>query len=462
MKTVPLEAAAETIDKDRVRLRVEVPEAALDPALRAVYRRWSQQIKVPGFRKGKVPRQLIDAHVGVEVLRDEALRDALPGFYEEALKSNDLEAVAPPEVEVVEFEAGSPLVFEATVDVRPEITIPDLASISIEAPNAEVTDADIDQQIDRLRDRFAELEPIGREARRGDFVLIDLNAYRNGQALEEASAADYLYEVGSRTGPLRLDEELEGSRPGTILKFNDKLAASAGDLAGEEVSFTVLVKEVKAKSLPPVDDDFAKTVGEFEALAELREDFRTRLKDVKRNMAEEELRGMVLEAIVDAADFEAPAKLVTAEFEHRLSHLEGDLEKAGLSMSQYAREVDSSELEIRSDIRRNAARSVKAELLLEEIARTEELEVTEEDLGREVAIAAARAQRDPQELAKQLVDRGRLGAVAADIMRRKALDHAVKGVNVIGWEAVEEPASEVPSATSSGDGEEAVVEKAQE
>jgi trigger factor len=462
MKTIPLETAAETIDRDRVRLRVAVPEAALDPALRAVYKRWAQQMKVPGFRKGKVPRQLIDARVGSDVVRDEALRDALPGFYEEALKSKDLEAIAPPEVEVIEFEAGSPLVFEATVDIRPEIEIPDLASISVDAPSADVTDQDIDEQIERLRDRFAELESIGREARRGDFVLIDLNAYRHEQPLEEASAPDYLYEVGSRAGPPRLDDELEGSRPGAILKFNDVLGDNAGELAGQEVSFTVLVKEVKAKSLPPVDDDFAKTVGEFDTLAELRDDFRVRLKDVKRGLAEEELRGRVLEAVVDAAKFEAPNKLVEGEFEHRLKHLEDDLQKAGMSMAQYAREIDSSELEIRADVRRSAARSVKAELLLEEVARAQRIEVTEEDLGREVAVAAARAQRDPQELAKQLVDRGRLGAVAADIMRRKALDHVVNSVNTIGWEAVEEASARVTSEVPSGGDHEAVAERAQE
>jgi trigger factor len=462
MKTIPLETAAETIDRDRVRLRVAVPEAALDPALRAVYKRWAQQMKVPGFRKGKVPRQLIDARVGSDVVRDEALRDALPGFYEEALKSKDLEAIAPPEVEVIEFEAGSPLVFEATVDIRPEIEIPDLASISVDAPSADVTDQDIDEQIERLRDRFAELESIGREARRGDFMLIDLNAYRHEQPLEEASAPDYLYEVGSRAGPPRLDDELEGSRPGAILKFNDVLGDNAGELAGQEVSFTVLVKEVKAKSLPPVDDDFAKTVGEFDTLAELRDDFRVRLKDVKRGLAEEELRGRVLEAVVDAAKFEAPNKLVEGEFEHRLKHLEDDLQKAGMSMAQYAREIDSSELEIRADVRRSAARSVKAELLLEEVARAQRIEVTEEDLGREVAVAAARAQRDPQELAKQLVDRGRLGAVAADIMRRKALDHVVNSVNTIGWEAVEEASARVTSEVPSGGDHEAVAERAQE
>src|SRR5918999_1784172 len=144
MKTIPLETAAETIDKDRVRLRVAVPEAALDPALRAVYKRWAQQMKVPGFRKGKVPRQLIDARVGADIVREEALRDALPDFYRAALEAEELEAIAPPEIEVVDFDRGSPLVFEATVDVRPDVELPDLSLIQVDAPSAEVTDEDMD------------------------------------------------------------------------------------------------------------------------------------------------------------------------------------------------------------------------------------------------------------------------------------------------------------------------------
>ena len=147
----PLQTSTEQLEKDRVKLRVEVPESALKPAVDAVYRRWANEIKMPGFRKGKVPRQMIDARVGPEVIREEALRDALPDLYRDALKAEDLEAIAPPEIDVVEFEAGAPLVFEATVDVRPDVTIPELSSIEVEAPSSEVTDADVDDQIDRLR-----------------------------------------------------------------------------------------------------------------------------------------------------------------------------------------------------------------------------------------------------------------------------------------------------------------------
>jgi trigger factor len=214
------------------------------------------------------------------------------------------------------------------------------------------------------------------------------------------------------------------------LKFTDTVAS--GELAGEEVSFTVLVKEVKAKKLPPADDDFAKTVGEFDTLDDLKEDVRRRAAEVKTHLVEEEIRQRVLAALVDASDLEPPAKLVESEFEHRLEHFESDLKRAGLTLDEYGRQAQLTELEVRRDIRAQVVRSVKAELLLEEIARDQAIDVTEEDIGREIAIAAARSQRDPKELAEQLVKAGRLGALAADIMRRKALDYVVDSVNVVG------------------------------
>ena len=450
MNQSALQTTSERLDKDRIKMRVEVPEPAFAPAVEAVYRRWANEIKVPGFRKGKVPRQLIDQRVGPDVVREEALRDAIGDFYRRALEAEDVEAIAAPEIEVVEFEAGSPLVFEATIDVRPEVPLPEPAEITVDAPPSEVTDGDIDEQLEALRERFAELETVGREARRGDHVLIDLKGYRHDEPVEDASAPDYLYEIGSRSGPPKLDGELEGSRPGAIIKFNDTIPA--GDLAGQELSFTVLVKEVKAKKLPPLDDGFAKTVGEFDSLKELRDDLRGRLKDVKRAMVEDRIRALTLEALVDASTFEPPEKLVEGEFEHRLTHLMEDLKGAGLTMEQYASSAGTTELELRADLRRQAARAVKAEMLLEEIARFASIDVTNDDVGREIAIAAARAGRDPKEVAEEVASSGRLGAIAADIMRRKALDHVVEQANVIG-RPEPEPGGETESGNQQPDEE---------
>jgi trigger factor len=441
MTSGTIQTTTEALEKGRVKLRVEVPENALAPFLDASYRKWAGEIKVPGFRKGKVPRQIVDARVGADTVREDALRDALPDLYRQAMTEAGLEAIAPPDIEVVAFDRGVPLVFEATVDVRPEIVVPPLESIRVDAPPADVSDADVDEQLDRLRDRFAELETVAREVRRGDYVLIDLKGYRHDQLVEGASAPDFLYEVGSRGGPAKLDEELEGNRPGAILKFTDSVA-TAPDAPPEDISFTVLLKEVKAKKLPPTDDELAKTVGEFETLDELKDDLRVRLSQVKETMVEQELRGLALQALVDASDLEPPEKLVEGEFEHRLSHLEADLKRAGLTLDDYGRQTQLTELEIRRDLRAEAAKSVTAELLLEQIARDNEIEVTDEDLGREIAFAAARAEREPREVAEELMASGRVSALAADIMRKKALDYVVEHINVTG-RPVENPKATV-------------------
>jgi len=436
-----LTTTAERLEDNKAKLRVEVPEASLKPALDAAYRRWANEIKVPGFRKGKVPRQLIDQRVGPEAIREEALRDALPELYVSALESEELEAIAPPEIEVVSFESGVPIVFEATVDLRPEFVLPEYSDITVEAPSSEVGDEDLNDQLDRLRDRFAELETIGREARRGDYTVIDLKGYRGTELVEGMSAPDLLHEVGSGQGPPKLDDEVEGSKPGDILKFNDTVPQNATEQATPEgqqeqveISFTVLVKEIKTKKLPDLDDEFAKSVGEFETIEELKDDLRQRLGDYQYQLAQQQVRSLVLERFVEAADLEAPEKLVDAEVNHRMEHVEQDLASAGMSLEQYAEQTGTTELEVRSDIREQAAMSVKAELLLEEVVRTADIKVDDDDLGREIAYLSAQSNTEPGELAKELASSGRLRGVVADIMRRKALDHVVGQVNVIGLE----------------------------
>ena len=436
MADTQLKTTTERLENDRVKVRVEVPPAALEPTLNAIYRKWAQDIKVPGFRKGKVPRQLIDQRVGPEVIREEALREALPDLYREAMKAEDLDAITAPEVEVVEFEPDSPIIFEATVDLRPEITLPDYSTLSVEAPPSEVTDEEVDEQIEKLRDRFAELESVTREAKRGDFVLIDLNGSQNGELVEGATAPDYLYEVGSGNGPPKLDSEVEGERPGAILKFTDSVHIHTEDEPEhdhshmEEVNFTVLVKEVKAKKLPPLDDEFAKTVGEFDTLDALKEDVRGRVAEMKQQMAQDQLRSLALDALVEAVPVEPPEKLVDDEFAHRLEHFEADLKQHGLTMEEYGRQAELTELEIRRDIREQVTRSIRAELILEQVAKEAEIKVEDDEIGQEIALAAMRSGRDPKEVAEQVVRSGRLGTVAADVLRRKALDHVVQNIDV--------------------------------
>src|SRR2546421_3610252 len=279
-----MQITVEETDKHVVRLTVEVPPEEFERDLDRAYRKVAGQVKIPGFRKGKVPKKIIDARVGREHVLEEFIKDSVPAYYVRALQEQELAHIADPEIDLDRLEDGHPLRFTATVEVRPRLTLAaeQYRGLQVEAPSTEPRELEIDEYVDHLRERFAELEVVSRPAQKGDYVLADVRASVHGQEVPEASRIGFLTEVGSEEVVPELDRELEGKRKGDILKFNAVLPEKFGpDLAGQEVSFQVLVKEVKAKKLPAADDEFAKTASEFDTLAELREDVRTKLRSLK-------------------------------------------------------------------------------------------------------------------------------------------------------------------------------------
>jgi trigger factor len=289
----------------------------------------------------------------------------------------------------------------------------------------------VDEMVDRLRERFAELEPVARPARTGDYVVIDLRASVHGQEVPEATRPDYLYVVGSGEFVGRLDQELEGARAGEILKFNANLDERFGERAGEEVSFQVLVKEVKGKRLPAADDEFAKVASEFDTLAELRDSLREQLRKTKERQADADVRDAVLQELVKRVDVELPDTLVDEETEHRVRHARERAERAGLTMEQLLESQGFDELRFRSDARAHAIRAIKADLVLEAVARAEGIEVTADELGSEISSFAAALGRDPKEVARTLERSGQVVSLAGDIIRSKALDFLVEHAEIV-------------------------------
>ncbi len=280
-----METTVERSGKHGVKLTVEVPADEVARDLDRAYRKVGQQVRVPGFRKGHVPRKIIDAQIGREAVLDEFVQESLPTYYGRAVREHELAPITDPDINIEQVEEGKPLIFTATVEVRPRLELDDYKSIRVPMPEAEVTERDVDEFVDRLRERFAELESVSHPARRGDYVIADIRASLHGAEIDELTATDQLYEVGSEAIVPELDTELENKRKGEILKFNATLPEAAGDRAGQEVTFQVLVKEVKAKRLPALDDEFAKSASEFDTLEELRADLRTKLADVKQRAA---------------------------------------------------------------------------------------------------------------------------------------------------------------------------------
>jgi trigger factor len=428
-----MHTTVEETDKHKVRLTVEVEPDRIGKDLDRTYRRIAQQVKIPGFRKGKVPRKVIDAQIGRDAVVGEFIEDSVPTYYREALREHELAPITDPDIDLGQLEEGKPLVFTATVEVRPRLQLEerDYKGIKVERPSTSVSDREVDDMLERLRERFAELETVGRPARTGDYVLIDLRASIHDQEVPEATRPDYLYEIGSGEFTGKLDEELEGKRAGEILRFNAPLDERFGDRAGQEVSFQVLVKEVKGKKLPDVDDAFAKTASEFDTLAELREGLREQLRANKERAADAEVRDLVLQTLVDSVDVELPDALVDEEVEHRLRHARERAERTGMPLEELLRSQGFDELRFRSDARAHSIRAIKADLALEAVARNDDLEVTAEEIGREISQLASALGRDAKDVAKQLDRSGQVVSLAGDIIRSKALDVLVEHAEVV-------------------------------
>ncbi len=425
-----MQTTIEETDRHTIKLTVEVPPEEFGKDLDRAYRKIAQQVRVPGFRKGKVPRKVIDAQIGREAVIEEFLGDAVPTYYRAAVREHELAPIADPDISMEQVEEGKPLVFTATVEVRPRLTVEEYKGIRVERPSVEVANREVDELVDRLRERFAELEVVAHPARTGDYVVADLRASVHGDEIPEATRPDYLYEVGSGEFVEKLDEELEGKRAGEILKFNATLPERFGARAGTEVSFQVLIKEVKGKKLPAADDEFAKTASEFDAMAELREDLRAKLRESKAREADAAVRDRVLQALIDRVNVDLPDTLVDEETDHRVHSATGRAERAGVNLAEALAAQGWDELRFRSDARTHAIRAIKADLVLEAVARQEELEVTAEEIAGEISALAATMGRQPKDVAKALERSGQVVSLAGDIIRSKALDLLVERAEI--------------------------------
>lgn len=440
-----MQTTLEEKDRHVVRLQVEVAPEEFAPDLDRTYRKLAREVRIPGFRKGKVPRQIIDARVGREHVMHEFVEEFLPTYYVRALREHDLAPIADPEIDLDQVEAGQSLKFTATVEVRPRLTLEpeQYKGVNVDAPDSEPRELEIDEYIDHLRERFAELEVVERPAQKGDYVLADVRASLHGQEVSEASRIGFLTEVGSEQLVPELDRELEGKRKGEILKFNAVLPETFGQLAGQEVTFQVLVKEVKSKRLPLADDEFAKTASEFDTLEELREDVRTKLRALKEAERTGAVRELVLRQVVDSVDVDLPDRLVDEETEHRIGSARERAERAGTTLEALLESQDWDELRFRSDARAHAVRALKGELVLEAVARQEGIKASKEDIEQEIRSLAEATGKTARDVVKILERSGQVGSLAGDIIRTKALDLLVESADVStgGAPAIAEPGS---------------------
>ena len=413
-----IRATTEPLNGNLVRLSVEIDEPEFDKALGEVVRTLARQVRVPGFRPGKVPRKVLEARMGgAGALRAEALRESLPDFYARAVVDTELDPIAQPEIDITSGEDAGAVSFDAVVQVRPLVSIPGYDGLQVTLPALSVKDEEVQQQLDRLRENDAELEIVNRPAIDGDLVTIDVHG-DDASGAEVVGIDDYLYEVGAGTVAPELDAELRGAKAGAILAFD---AANPAEESAR-IAFRVLVKEVKVKRLPEATDAWAEENSEFSTVTELREDMAERIRRVKLMQSQMVLRQRALEALSAlVSDEDVPEILVDAEVNERLHDLQHRLEAQKLSLSEYFSATGQSPDALLEAVRADAHAAVKADLALRALVEAEELTLSDEELSAEVTTMAQRMDTSPAELRRQLDTAGRTGAVRSELRKGKAL-----------------------------------------
>ena len=405
-----MKSAVETLSPTRVRISIDIDFSDLEPHVTAAYQTLSERIVIPGFRKGKVPRAMIDQRVGRGAVLDEAINSALPDFYTQAARENDVLVVGRPSVDIKELKDNELVKFEVEVDVRPEIKLPDFSKIEINVDDVSVTDKDIEEQIEALRIRFGTLTTVEKDAASGDFVSIDLIARVDGKEVDGGSANGISYEVGSNRMIDGLDAALEGMKVNETKKFNAPLV---GMKEGETGEVEVTLKAVKKRELPDLNDEFAKLASEFETLKELEADVRERLKRLKAMEQGAQARDNLLKHLLDTVEIPVPENLVNDEVHDHLDK-ENRLE-------------DETH---RAEVTEEITRSVRGDFLLDSIVKAEEVQVSESELTEYLIRTAARYQMTPDQFAQQISQAGQIATLMAEVARTKGLAVVLERVKV--------------------------------
>ena len=406
-----MKSNVETLSPTRVKLDVEVDFQELSPHIANAYKKLASQINIPGFRKGKVPAAMIEQRVGRAAVLDEAINEALPQFYAQAAREHSLLVIGRPEVDIKELKDNEKLHFTVEVSIRPDVTLPDFSKITVTVDNAVVTDKDLDEQIDELRARFGTLHTVERATKSGDFVTVDLTARIDGAEIDGGKANDISYEVGSNRMIDGLDEALIGMNVNETKVFTTQLV---GQKDGETGDVEIVVKAVKERELPPVDDAFAKLASEFDTIEELKKDFTERLTRVKKLEQGAQARDLLVEKLLADITIEVPDDLVLEEVNN---HLEGE---GRLEDAVHRAEVDK---EVRD--------SIKSEFLLDSLVKAEEVQITEIELTEYLVRMSQRYGMAPDQFAQELQKAGQITQVIAEVTRAKALASALGRINVV-------------------------------
>jgi trigger factor len=405
-------STVEKLNETKVKLTIEVPFVELQPHVNHAYTLFSEKVSIPGFRKGKVPRAMIDQKVGRAAVVDEAINNSMSGFYSFALKEHNLAVMNRPKVEITEFIDNEKLTFTAEVEVRPEISLPDFSKIEIVVDDIEIADSEVDEQVEVLRQRFGKLNTLeNTPAKKGLFVSIDLEATIDGKEIEGGTAKSISYEVGSNSMIDGLDDALEGLNVGESKTFDTKLV---GQAEGEKGEVKVTLQAVKERELPPLDAEFVKKASEFETLEELKADLKSRIERVKRLDQASQARDLLVEKILKEENIPVPTSIVEDEV---TQHLESE-----------GRQNDEAH---KKEVTDQLIEQLKREILFDTIVSAENITPNDDELTQYIYRASANYGMNPDDFIKEISNAGQVNSMVAEVSRAKALAAIISRVKVV-------------------------------
>ncbi|WP_273112155.1 trigger factor [Corynebacterium durum] len=423
-----MKSSVDQLNDTRVKVTVEVPFSELGPELDKAYQALAQQINIPGFRRGKAPRQLIDARVGRGPVLEQVVNDMLPTRYGQAIEELDIKALGQPNIDITKLEDGDVIEFVAEVDVRPEFDLPDFSEISVEVPALGSTEERIDHELEHLRERFGSLKTVDREAGDEDFITLNLSATVDGEEIEDAKVEDMSYRVGSGDLIEGLDDAVKGLKADESATFTSKLVF--GEYADKDAEVTVTVTAVKERELPELDDDFAQMASEFDTVEELRADLASGAEESAKAEQAASIREEVLKVALEKTQFPLPASVVDEQVNAQVQQLMGQLGGDEALFEKLLEAQGTSREEFNEQTRTSAEEAVRTQLFLDVLAEKEEPEVTQDELNDHIVFTARRYGVEPQQFLMQLQQSGQLLNLVSDVRRGKALANAICSVTV--------------------------------
>lgn len=446
-----MKATWEKIEKNLGVLEVEVDAERVAAALDKAFQKVVKKANVPGFRKGKVPRPIFEARFGVESLYQDAIDILLPEVYSEAVEQTDIFPVDRPEVDIEQFEKGQAFKFKAKVIVKPEVKLGDYKGVEVPAANVEVSEDELNEELTRLQERHAELVVIDEEAaKQGDTVVIDFDGSVDGVPFEGGKAERYSLELGSNTFIPGFEDQVIGLATGDFKDVTVTFPETyqAEELANKEAVFKVKVHEIKRKELPALDDEFAKDVSEFDTLDEFKSDLKKQLADRKSKEAEAEREKVLVDKVGENAEVEIPEAMVQSEVQNMVRDFDNRLRAQGMNLDMFLGFSGQTVEDLKEQMKVDAEKRVRNNLVLEQIAKAEDIDASEEEINKELQDMADAYKRSPEEIRNILAANGSLGSLREDVLLRKTIQFLIANAKEVAAEKSEEAAKPAAKKTT--------------